>query len=321
MNTSKTEPIPVPVGVETTARSVSEAEKEKLRADALEYLRTTGLSQSAFAKELKFSASYVSGLVTGKDLENKGDDFWRTLRNTLARLQGGAWVTVETEGYKMVRRLCNMTRKQRAMSFLTGDAGYGKTHPIKEYCKLYPVETFHVICMGKDNADDFINAIAEEIGVAITGTCSQRVRRIARKFQTMDCPLLILDEAGALGNDKLGIIKDLLNQADDCVGIILAAVGYVYSRLHDGARRHLKNLPEFKRRIRHRRELPKPTGDEYRMLCAANGVEDRKIVDLIVHNSANFSEVRDWVEMYKDLPEGSTIETLKKNMSTKGGAE
>lgn len=299
-------------------QKVTEADKISLREWAVAYMDTTGISQKSFGKEINYGNSTVSNFYNGKELEKLADEFWISVRKARVRLTNNGWVAIEdTEGFLTIKRACNYCRRHNALAVVDGGTGFGKSFALRHFLRRNLVETFYTQCVANDTKDDFVNTLCDLVGAEVVGSAGRRLKAIAARLNTMSSPLLILDEAGSLSDDKLVILKDLWNYTEGTCGIVLVGVGYVYSKLYEGARREKNGLPEFLSRVRYRRSLPAPTRDELSRVAMAQGITDPAILDVLLLNCKDFRTLQSWVNMAAELGQGITPGELYFNMTGK----
>ena len=122
------------------------------------------------------------------------------------------------------------------------------------------------------------------------------VTRIEEEFNSLENPLLIIDEAGKLSHNLILDLHDLRNSTMNSLGMVLAGCEYFKENLEKGVQKDKQGIPEFYSRIITWQTLGTPSKVEVHAIMNANNV-DINTVDKKRFN--NFREVYNVVSEYR----------------------
>ncbi|MGB0871363.1 MAG: AAA family ATPase [Flavobacteriales bacterium] len=128
-----------------------------------------------------------------------------------------AWVTVKTETFNYINIQLNACQSQSISGILCDRAGIGKTHAAKYYCRNNK-NAIYVDCSQVKSKQKFIKKIAREFGINFTGRYADVYDDLIYYIQSIENPLIVLDEAGDLENSAFLEIKALWNATEYTCG-------------------------------------------------------------------------------------------------------
>lgn len=179
----------------------------------------------------------------------------------------------QTNDYLSVVSQCEMTRNHKLMTGLTADTGMGKTTSLKAYAVHDNV--FMVTVDKTMNAKGLFLKILDVLGIPFDGNIHDVMLKIASELNSLENPLLIIDEAGKLNHVMMLYLHDLREYTKDNCGILLAGMPYFKSRLIKFADKQKEGCSEFLRRINIWHELEGLNRKETEYICNQEGIEGK----------------------------------------------
>ena len=158
------------------------------------------------------------------------------------------------------------------MTGLIADTGNGKTTSLKAYSMRENV--FFVTVDKTMNAKGFLRAILREMQIAFDGNAHDLMTRIAKELNSLDSPLLIIDEAGKLNHIMILYLHDLREYTLANCGIILSGMPYFQRNLKRMANKQKEGYAEFYRRINIWNELKGLSREETKLICQDHGITE-----------------------------------------------
>ena len=182
------------------------------------------------------------------------------------------WQLVRTSNLDTIHAICNDASKTHKMVGIIGYTGAGKTKALTSY--LSNPNTFYVVCKKTMKPKQFFQKILLVMGINYSGTIYELIERISEELNSLENPLLIIDEAGKLTHTMMLYLHDLRDSTMETTGIILAGVEYFKTNLEKVVSKQKEGMPEFFRRVMTWQVLNPPTYAEIQAICKANGLED-----------------------------------------------
>lgn len=177
-----------------------------------------------------------------------------------------------TKDLDSVFKQCEKTRKYKLMTGLLADTGMGKTTALKAYATNKNV--FIVTVDKTMNAKGLLQGIIESMHVRYYDDAHRIMMRIAKELNTLDNPLLIIDEAGKLNHVMMLYLHDLREYTKENCGILLAGMPYFKSRLVKFSEKQKEGCSEFLRRVNIWHELTGLSRKEVEYICQTEGIKD-----------------------------------------------
>ena len=195
---------------------------------------------------------------------------------------------IETADVSAIWQACQQAKERQLMTGIIGNTGFGKTTALKMYSKQP-----NVIYISYDKtmkAKHFFTVLLERLGIAYEGGIYEMVKRASEAMNSLDNPLLIIDEAGKLTHNMILYLHVLRDKTLDNCGIVLAGMPYFQSNLVKQANRQKEGCAEFFRRINLWHELQGLSRNEIEFVCQANGFSDRETT-LSMRNKKGFGDL------------------------------
>lgn len=177
----------------------------------------------------------------------------------------------QTNDFRSVFNQCEITRTHKLMTGLIADTGMGKTTTLKAYTNHDNV--FLVTVDKTMNAKGLFLKILDTLGISFDGNIHDVMLKIAAELNSLENPLLIIDEAGKLNHVMMLYMHDLREYTKDNCGILLAGMPYFKSRLIKFSDKQKEGCSEFLRRINIWHELEGLNRKEIDYICEQEGIE------------------------------------------------
>ncbi len=242
---------------------------EQVREAVAEMCREKGITKAEFAVKCGIDIMTLGALEHKKfDNVDKGDiiRIWNFCnRNNVAKL-------FNTTDFVATFHLCDKARRHRLMIGLTADTGMGKTTALSAYSRGRNV--FYVSYDKTMNPRQFFSALLRELSYPFDGTLNDMINRASEELNRLENPLLIIDEAGKLGQSMILYLQVLRDKTKENCGIILSGMPYFKENLQRLSIREKEGYAEFLRRINlwHQFEGLQPC--EIEEICQASGIEE-----------------------------------------------
>lgn len=270
------------IQIQTEKNRMTEQEKQAVVEQMKKYQVQKGISQNLMAEQCGVSAANLSNMRNG-NWELIKDALWNKVAAYLDRFMpeergrvGWSWKLKQTDTSATVMNTCAEAQAYSKMMFIIGPAGAGKSTAARRYTGLN-ANVFYVQCLDGDTRIGFLNSVLRELGVSnFRGSAGDKVRKIAEQLNQMQNPLLIIDEAGVLRGKKVNAIKDIWNETEGRLGIVLVGVNYIYSAFSKAAENEEEGMPEFMSRKDYVSTVKKIGAEQFRTLCSENGLEGDK---------------------------------------------
>lgn len=237
-------------------------------------------SQNKAAKSLGISSATVSKVLAG-EWETISDDMWRSIAARTGH-DATQWAIVRTSAYDRMTFLLTQAQEESLVLGVIGFAGCGKTEAIKNYTAGHR-DVYHLCCSEYWTMRTFIGKLSKCLGMDMGGSTSDQMEAIVERLQSIDTPLIVLDEADKLKDPVLYFFISLYNQLEGQCGIMLCATDYLQKRIERGLRFGRKGYEEIHSRIGRRFiKLDVINEGDIVAVCKANGVTDSQTIKNIV---------------------------------------
>lgn len=193
--------------------------------------------------------------------------------------------------------LLEWTRKNRKMCVMIGYPGIGKTTTIREYARR--VSGVHIIvCRTTMRMRNMIDAIAEALGITVSGSDDARIVRIQKELGGRPNEMLIFDEADHLyGWDTRKF--EVLRQIWDETGTPIVLVGDLKLEnllTHGGSRQNLAQLYSRKYEMK----FSGIQADEVRAILSDYNVEPSAVRELVaIATDVKHGGMRNFCEVFE----------------------
>lgn len=242
-------------------------------------------SQAKAANSLKnVSPATVSQMLNGK-WELIRDDMWRNVAAQIGWKEE-KWNAVATRDFTTLMRILGDVKDNALVMAVTGDAGSGKTFALKQYTETNK-QVYMLCCNEYWNRKAFLNELLQAMGRDASGlTVNDMMLEAVRYLKMQESPLLILDEADKLSDKVLYFFISLYNALEGECGMLMVATSHLELRIRKGVKANRKGYNEIWSRIgRKCVTLKGVSAADIIAVCEANGVTDRRDIDLVINDS------------------------------------
>lgn len=253
--------------------------------------RLGGLSNNATAKLMQVSGATLSKIMNGK--WESITDAWRKVANWVG---GEQWVDVPTGNGKRIHAMCSHAQALGITKAVSFRQGSGKSHNAKTYANSTP-NVYYLEVEPHYTKKVFLQKLSIVMGLSPVGGISQLVDEIVERLNSLDNPLIILDEFDQLKDNVLVLFKTFYNKAN--TGIMLIGGLNFKKRIEKGANNAKQSFCEIHSRLGGE-FLPmyEVEHSEIRAICEANGVYSQKEIQTIIKEcKRDLRTVRSKVEM------------------------
>ncbi len=128
--------------------------------------------------------------------------------------------TEKTEVYEYLHEMLDLCQQHSAGRIFVDIADLGKSFAAKDYI-LNRENAFYVQCDQHKGRTEFIRALARATGASTRGSLKDVYRDTIYMIQSMDKPVIVLDEAGDLAYTAFLEIKAYWNALEGCCGWLM----------------------------------------------------------------------------------------------------
>ncbi len=248
-------------------------QKNEIKLAINKYCQAKGMSKNELAIQLGVSGATLSKIENDK-WDDIDDKLWRKIWNKVQDVTKAA--TLTTADYNVSIKACKAAQKNHFMIGLIADTGMGKTTALTAYSMSKNV--FYV-CFDKTfSPKNFFIALLKEMGVNFEGNIHAMVNRVADELNTMENPLLIIDEAGKITTTMILYLHVLRDKTVKNCGIVLGGMPYFKNNLIKFSNKQKEGYAEFFRRVNLWQELRGLSRSEIETICEINGITDKETV-------------------------------------------
>ena len=260
---------------------LTQIQKLEVIPQAIErYLSENATNQVALAKLAGIDKAYVNHIVKGNDMIGRAkiaDKYYEALAVAIGlKLEKSYWNHFNTFNFKQAIITFENAREKKIRLGLDGDTGLGKTYAATLFKRKYPTSVFLVKCSSIENSKEFAVNLAEEVGVATTGTKGAIIKRVCQKLRTLgNNPMIIIDE---FENSKAGNIPTVKTIADELQGYAaVVVIGIdVQKMLAKGAERRKNGFIQTNRRWSFGWTYLDPSiGEDIESICIELGITNK----------------------------------------------
>jgi len=248
-------------------------QKNEIKLAINKYCQVKGISKNELATQSGVSGATLSKIENGK-WDDIDDKLWRKIWNKVQDVTKP--VTLSTADYSLAIKTCKAAQKNHFMIGLIADTGMGKTTALTAYSMSKNV--FYV-CFDKTfSPKNFFIALLKEMAINFEGNIHAMVNRVADELNTMENPLLIIDEAGKITTTMILYLHVLRDKTVKNCGIVLGGMPYFKNNLIKFSNKQKEGYAEFFRRVNLWQELKGLSRSEIETICEMNGITDKETV-------------------------------------------
>ncbi len=246
-------------------------EKTEIKKAINEYCLKKVISRNELAVQSGISGATLSNIVNDK-WANIDDRMWLKIWNhvrtsTVAKM-------FNTADYAAAIKLCDEAKEKHYMSGLLADYGMGKTTALQAYGRNENV--FYIYYDINMKPKHFFYELGRQLGYDYDANVYDQVKKAVDTLNTMNNPLIIIDEASKLSEKMLMTLHVLRDRTINNCGIVMAGMPYFKANLIKLANKQRTGISEFLSRVMIWHELYGLSPAEVQAVCESYGITDKK---------------------------------------------
>lgn len=253
---------------------MNNTQKTKIQQAMIAKIEKLGISQSLAAKMIGVSGATITNVKNNK--WTGITDAWRKIGQWVGN---GSWQIVETANLKGILQMCQHSQEQGISKALSYRQGSGKSCGAKYYA-ANTKNAFYLECEPHYTKKVFLQKLSKVMGISVDSGISDMVDSIIDRLNSLDKPLVILDEFDQLSERVLPFFKTFYNKAN--CGFVLIGGEHFPKRILKGVRLAKQSYCEiFSRMGAEFLSLHAINDTMIQQICEANGVYDKSIINSI----------------------------------------
>ena len=190
----------------------------KVREAMLSARENYGGSDAKYASTLGIGGPIYSRIKKGETEKVLSNPQWLTIGKKLnVTLRENKWKSARTSVYKEVDSSLRFCQEFSKSMILVDDCGIGKTYCAKNVVGLLK-NAFYVDCSQSKTSSEFVRSLARIIGVDDRGKINAIKSDVKYCLNTLENPLVVMDEAGDLNTNAYLTLKELWNATEKSCG-------------------------------------------------------------------------------------------------------
>ncbi len=306
---------------------ITKAQKQTIVSKAIHYMDTKKLSQNEFSRIAGISSAYMSDIINGKlttgakNTEIKEGYFIKIAQAIGINMEKPLWWHLDTDNFLAMVDSFNQAREQKVPFAIDGETGMGKSYTADLYLKMYPTNTYKVICDNDLTAKSFMNELAYSIGVKPIGATYNIRKSVIQHLKGKRDALLIIDEAENLKDRAWGSIKRIMDDLKGISGIVFIGANGFEAMLQKKANKLINPFPQVNSRIREGgfKQLFDFEESDILGVCQQHGITEKEVITIIRNRCRNMRELAGAIiklkRAQKSTPEYSIIELAKHELA------
>jgi len=278
---------------------ITKAKKQTIVAEASEYLEAKGLSQNEFARIVGISSAYMSDIMNGKLVTGpkkspiKDSYYIKIARAVGVTVETPLWWHIDTDNYVAIIDTFQQAREQKVPFAVDGETGMGKSYTAEMYLKMYPTNTYIVVCDNDLTAKSFMSELAYAIGVKPLGATYNIRKSIVRHLKGKLDVLLIIDEAENLKERAWGSIKRVMDDLKYLIGLVFIGANGFEKMLEKKANKLINPFPQVNSRIREGgfKQLFDFEETDILGVCDQHQITDKEVITILRNKCRNMREL------------------------------
>lgn len=211
--------------------------KQQVIAELLNVRKKFSGSDVAFARQYGLHHSVYSQLKNGKNLDGLiRDSHWLNMGRELGiSTKPNSWKFVRTEVVERIEEEVIFCKENAKAMILVDEPEIGKTVAARHLSKTVE-DCFYVDCSQAKKQRDFTKALAQSIGVELSGKFSEIKANIKYYLNMLPAPVVILDDAGDLDYSAFLDIKEYWNGTEGKCGWYMIGSDGLKAKFENGIR-------------------------------------------------------------------------------------
>lgn len=242
-------------------------EKNEIRAAIEDYCGVKGISRNELSVQIGVSGATLSNMCNEK-WSNIDDRMWLKVWNFVKPNKIDS--LYNTSDFAAIQKLCTQAKSNHIMVSLIGDTGMGKTVALEALSRRE--NTFYIYYNSSMRPRHFFYELGKLLGYDFDGSMYDMINKVCDTLNSMDEPLIMIDEAGKLSDTMLMHLHILRDRTMHNCGILLAGMPYFKSNLEKKAVKQKVGMSEFMRRVSLWHELAGLSREEIKFVCGQHGI-------------------------------------------------
>ena len=269
---------------------MKDTQKSKIVEAMVSKIETLGISQANAAKMIGVSAATITNIKNGK--WQNITDAWRKVQQWVGFDE---WQIVETANIKGMVRTFRHAQEQSITKALSYRQGSGKSCGATYYTSRTR-NAFYLECEPHYTKKVFLQKLSKVMGLTLHSSISDMVDAIVDRLNSLDKPLVVLDEFDQLSERVLPFFKTFYNKAR--CGFVLIGGEHFPKRITRGVKLAKQSYCEiFSRLGAEFIPLHKIDSNMIKAICEANGVyEKAQINEIVKYANGDLRRVKNDIE-------------------------
>ena len=268
------------------------AQKDRIVKAMVSKIETLGISQNQASKMMGVSAATITNIKKGK--WDNITDAWHKVQQWVGFDE---WQIVETANIKGMMMTFSHAQKQSITKALSYRQGSGKTCGAKHYTGRTK-NAFYLECEPHYTKKVFLQKLSKKMGLTLHSSISEMVDAIIDRLNTLEKPLIVLDEFDQLSERVLPFFKTFYNKTT--CGFVLIGGEHFPKRILKGVRLAKQSYCEIYSRLGAEfLPLHQINSQMIKAICEANGVYEKlQINEIIKHANGDLRRVKNDIEKF-----------------------
>lgn len=259
----------------STIKTMKDTQKTKLVGQVLAKMKVLDMNQATLAKTIGVSPATITNIKNGK--WDNMTDVWRKVQHWVGFDE---WQIVETVNIRGMIELFQHAQDRSITKALAYRQGSGKSCGAKYYTSKTR-NAFYFECEAHYTKKVFLQKLSKVMGLTLHSSISEMVDAIIERLNSLDKPLIVLDEFDQLKDNVLTFYKTFQNKAR--CGFVLIGGEHFPKRIIKGVNLAKQSYCEiFSRLGAEFIPLHPISANMIQRICEANGVYDKKTINQIV---------------------------------------
>ena len=196
-----------------------------------------GGSDAQFARSIDINPSVFNRIKNGEREKLLPNNTWLRLGRELGvSTNTRQWNAVETDVFMQIREEIMFCKQFSKSRIFVDNCGIGKTFTAKYLSKTLK-NCFYLDCTQSKKKNEFIKALARVVGVEVKGKIIDIKENTKYYLSMLENPVIIIDEAGALDKDALGMVQEYWNATEGLVGWYMMGANALRNKISTGVSR------------------------------------------------------------------------------------
>lgn len=208
--------------------------KDKVVAKLLALRDNFGGSDAAFARSMDVNPSVFNRLKNGEREKLLPNTTWLRLGREMGiSTNMRKWNAVETDVFLQIREEIMFCKQFSKSRIFVDNCGIGKTFTAKHLSKTLK-NCFYLDCTQSKKQNQLIKALARVVGVEVKGKIIDIKENTKYYLSMLEKPVIVIDEAGALDKEALGLIQEYWNATEGVVGWYMIGANALRNKISAG---------------------------------------------------------------------------------------